>query len=125
MQWNVEAGADGVAALVPTSRGASGDDPRRLKSGLFGWQAGEPLVDEPFAERPRLVQHVRERCRAVEGQEIGRVAAFREYGVSGVESVGGEDPEVAFGGDPAGDVGVGGHDRVLADGGELAGLLIG
>jgi hypothetical protein len=37
----------------------------------------------------------------------------------------GEDPEVAFGGDPAGDVGVGGHDRVRADGGELAGLLIG
>ncbi len=64
-------------------------------------------------------------CRAVEGQQIGRVAALREQGVSGVEAVGGEDPEVAFGGDPAGDVGVGGHDRVLADGGELAGLLIG
>jgi hypothetical protein len=37
----------------------------------------------------------------------------------------GEDPEVAFGGDPAGGVGVGGNDRVLADGSELAGLLIG
>ena len=67
-QGKVEAGADGVAALVPTSRGAGGDDPRRLVLGLFGWQAGEPFVDEFVAERPRLVQHGSERCRAVEGQ---------------------------------------------------------
>ena len=67
-QGNVEAGADGVAALVPTFRGAGGEDPRRLELGLFGWQAGEPFVDEPFAERPRLVQHRGERLRAVEGQ---------------------------------------------------------
>ena len=65
---HVEVGADGVAALVPTSRGASGDDPRRLMLGLFGWQAGEPFVNEFVAERPRLVQHGSERCRAVEGQ---------------------------------------------------------
>ena len=45
-QGKVEAGADGVAALVPTFRGAGGDDPRRLKLGLIGWQAGEPFVDE-------------------------------------------------------------------------------
>ena len=32
-----------------------GDDPRRLKLGLIGWQAGEPFLDEPFTERPRLV----------------------------------------------------------------------
>ncbi len=67
-QGKVEAGADGVAALVPTLRGAGGDDPRRLKLGLIGWQAGEPFLDEPFAERPRLVQHGSERCRTVEGQ---------------------------------------------------------
>ena len=62
---------------------------------------------------------VSERCRTVEGQQIGRVTAVREQGVSGVEAVGGEDPEVAFGGDPAGDVGVGGDDRVPADGGRV------
>ena len=45
-QGKGETGADGVAALVPTSRGASGDDPRRLEPGLFGWQAGEPFVNE-------------------------------------------------------------------------------
>ena len=45
-QGKVEAGADGVAALVPTFWGAGGDDPRRLVPGLFGWQAGEPFVDE-------------------------------------------------------------------------------
>src|SRR5829696_2510370 len=55
----------------------------------------------------------------------GGVSALRERRKSGVEAVGGEDPEVAFGGDPAGNVGVGGHDRVLAEPGELAGLLIG
>ena len=57
--------------LLPWSqhrRGAGGDDPRRLVLGLFGWQAGEPFLDEPFAERSRLVQHGSERCRAVEGQ---------------------------------------------------------
>ena len=66
-QGNVEAGADGVAALVPTFWGAGGDDPRRLEPGLIGWQAGEPFLDESFAERPRLVQHGSERCRTVEG----------------------------------------------------------
>jgi len=64
---HLEAGADGVAALIPTLRGAGGEDSRRLKPGLIGWQAGEPFLDEPFAERPRLVQHGGERCRAVEG----------------------------------------------------------
>jgi hypothetical protein len=43
----------------------------------------------------------------------------------GVEAVWGKDPQVAFGGDPAGEISVGGHDRVLAVEGELAGLLIG
>jgi hypothetical protein len=62
-QGKVESGADGVAALVPTFRGAGGDDPHRLGLGLFGWQAGEPFLDEPFAERLRLVQHGSERCR--------------------------------------------------------------
>jgi hypothetical protein len=47
--------------------GAGGDDSRRLKFGLIGWQAGEPFLDKPFTEGPRLVQHGRERCRAVEG----------------------------------------------------------
>ena len=67
-QGKVEPGADGVTAVVPTLWGAGGEDSRCLKLGLFGWQAGEPFVDEPFAERPRLVQHGGERCRAVEGQ---------------------------------------------------------
>jgi hypothetical protein len=67
-QGKVEAGADGAAALVPTFWGASGNDSRRLELGLFGWQAGEPFLDKPFAERPRLVKHGSERCRAVEGQ---------------------------------------------------------
>jgi len=122
-QAKVEAGGDSAAALVPVGRGAGGDDPRRLGLGLLGWQAGEPFLDKPLTERPRLVQDGSERLRAVGVQEIGRVSALREPRVSGVEAVGGEHPEVAFGGDPAGDVGVGGHDRVLADGGELAGLL--
>jgi hypothetical protein len=67
-QGKVEAGADRAAALVPTLRGAGGDDPRRLEPGLIGWQAGEPFVDKPFTERFRLVQHGSERCRTVEGQ---------------------------------------------------------
>jgi hypothetical protein len=67
-QGQVEAGANGAAALAPTSRGAGGDDPRCLKLGLIEWQAGEPILDKPFTERFRLVQHGRERLRAVEGQ---------------------------------------------------------
>ncbi len=63
----LKAGADGVTALVPTSWGAGGDDPRRLKLGQMGWQAGEPFVNEFIAERPRLVQHRPERCWTVEG----------------------------------------------------------
>jgi hypothetical protein len=43
----------------------------------------------------------------------------------GVEAVLGQDPEVAFGGDPAGEISVGGHDRVHAEAGELSALLIG
>ena len=66
-QGKVEAGADGVAALVPTFRGSGGEDPRRLVPGLFGWQAGEPFLDKPFTERPRLVEHGGERLGAVEG----------------------------------------------------------
>jgi hypothetical protein len=66
-QGKVEAGADGVAALIPTLWGAGGNDPRRLESGLIGWQAREPFVNEFIAERPRLVQHGGERCRAVDG----------------------------------------------------------
>jgi hypothetical protein len=65
---HLEAGADGVAALVPTSRWASGEDSRRLEPGLIGWQAGEPFVNEFVAERPRLVEHGSERLGAVEGQ---------------------------------------------------------
>ena len=85
---HIETGADGAAALIPVRRGAGGDDSRRFGLGLLGWQAGEPLVNEFVPERPRLVQHGSERCRTVEGQQIGRVAAFRERGKSGVELVG-------------------------------------
>jgi hypothetical protein len=68
--------------------------------GLIGWQAGEPFVHEFVAERSRLVQHGSDRLGGVEGEQVGWVAALRERGVSGVEMVGGEYPEVAFGGDP-------------------------
>ena len=70
-QGNFEAGANGPAALVPTLRRAGGDDPRRLKLGPLGWQAGEPLVNEFVAERSRLVQQTSERCWTVGGL-IGR-----------------------------------------------------
>jgi hypothetical protein len=93
--------------------------------GLIGWQAGEPFLDEPLTERPRQVQHGSERLGAVEGEQVGRVAALREQGKAGIEAIGSEEPEVAFGGDLAGDVGVGGNDRVPADAGKLPGLLIG
>jgi hypothetical protein len=66
-QGKVEAGADRAAALISTLRGPGRDDPRRLKLGLIGWQAGEPFVNEFVAERSRLVQQGGERCRAVEG----------------------------------------------------------
>jgi hypothetical protein len=66
--------------LLPWSNilGAGGDNPRRLEPGLIGWQADEPFLDEFVAERPRLVQHDGERCRAVKGQHVGRVSALRE-----------------------------------------------
>jgi hypothetical protein len=59
------------------------------------------------------------------GEQVGRVEALGEAGVTGVEAVRGEEPEVAFGCDPPGEVGVGGHDRVAADRAELGGLLVG
>jgi len=80
---HIETGADGAAALIPVRRGAGGDDSRRLKLGLFGWQAGEPFVDKLVTERPRLVQDGRECLGAVDCEQVGRVAAFRERGVLG------------------------------------------
>ena len=113
LPWSQHSGGRAATTRAASSRACSG-----------GRLVSRSLMSS-FAERPRLVQHGSERCGAVAGQQVGRVTALREQGKSGVEAVGGEDPEVAFGGDPAGDVGVGGHDRVLADAGELAGLLIG
>ena len=67
MVRHVEAGADGVASLVPTSRGLGGEDPRGLALGLIGWQAGEPFLEEPFAERQCSIQSGDERVGAMQG----------------------------------------------------------
>ena len=110
-QGKVEAGTDGAAALIPTLRGAGRDDPRRLEPGLLGWKVGKPFLDKPFTERPRQVQQGGERCRTVD-LLVGRLGHCPQgAGRIEVEAVRGKDPEVAFGGDPAGDVAVGGHDR--------------
>lgn len=105
--------------------GPGGDDPCCLALGLIGWQVAEPFVDELFAQRTRLLQGGGERRRVVQGEQVGRITAVEKPGLPGVETMRSEDPEFAFGGDPAGDVGVGDHNRVLPDPVELAGLLIG
>ena len=64
-------------------------------------------------------------CGSVVGEDVGGVGAVGPVGVAGVEAVGGEVPEGAFGGDLAGDVGVGGDDRIGAVVGELGGLFVG
>ena len=45
--------------------------------------------------------------------------------MEGVEPVAAEYPEVTFGGDAAGEVGVGGDDWLGTDAGKLMGLLVG
>ena len=56
--------------------------------------------------------------------EAGSAPSGRSYGER-VCTVLCEEPEGAFGGDAAGQVGVGGDDRSGAQRGELAGLLVG
>jgi len=45
--------------------------------------------------------------------------------VEGIELIAAEYPEVAFGGDAAGEIGVGGEDWLSADAGQLMGMFVG
>ena len=68
--------------FIPACGGPGGDDPRSLELGLFRWQVGEPFVEELFAERSCSIQSGNERGWAVPGEQVGRIAALRESGVS-------------------------------------------
>ena len=84
---------------------------------LLRGEVVEPLGEQLVARAGGLAAGQRggERGGAALGEQVGGVEAVGEPGVAGVEAVRGEHPEVALGGDLAGEVGVGGHDRVAAD----------
>ena len=111
----LEAGAHLVGAGRPGAAGPGGEDPHRGHAGLLGGEVVEPLGEQLVAQRLAAGQRGGECRGAALGEQVGRVQAVGEAGVAGVEAVRGEHPEVAFGGDLAGEVGVGGHDRVAAD----------
>ena len=86
---------------------------------------GEAFLDQGVAQRLGPVERGGERLGSVAGEDVGGVGAVGPGGVAGVEAVGGEVPEGAFGGDLAGDVGVGADDRIDPVVGELGGLFVG
>ena len=112
--------------LVQVGPGRAARTSMAAARGLLGWEVAEAVVDQRVGERLGVVERGLDGCGASGVEGVGGVGAGGPGGVSWVESVEGELPVGAFGGDLAGDVVVGGHDRRrMTHAGELGGLFAG
>ena len=96
------------------------------RTAVSGRQVGEAFGDEVVAEGPRCGQGRVECLGPAAGEDVGGVGAVGDRGDLWVESVRGEQPVVAFGGETAGEVAVSGDDQVVGAGqaGQLPGLFV-
>lgn len=85
----------------------------------------EAFVDEKVGQRRGVDERTVELFGFASRKQIGGVVSVWELGDGRVEPVGCEEPVVAFGGDPAGEIGIGGDDGLLLEAAELSGLARG